>query len=174
MKVYKPTDPLHDGESQSLFLAGSIEMGSAIDWQKQVEDSFSSYDIAIYNPRRDDWDSSWTQSIENEQFYHQVTWELQHQERASAILLYFAPDTKSPISLLELGLFGTQISNAGVAAFGIREEISGNDRLHVVCPDEFWRQGNVEIVCRRYGIPYFKELAPAINEIKRKFIESKL
>jgi hypothetical protein len=44
-----------------------------------------------------------------------------------------APDTKAPISLLELGLFAR------------------SDRVVVGCPDGFWRRGNVEIVCQRYG-----------------------
>ena len=54
--------------------------------------------------------------------------------------MYFDPETKSPISLLELGLF----ANSG--------------KIHVICPEGFWRKGNVDIVCDEYNIPMYKDL----------------
>ena len=62
-------------------------------------------DVTILNPRRDDWDNSWTQSINNPQFREQVEWELEAMEKADIIAMYFDKSTKSPITLLELGLF---------------------------------------------------------------------
>lgn len=118
-----------------IFLAGSIEMGTAVDWQRELADSLSPYAIVL-NPRRDDWDSSWAQTVENVQFTEQVMWELRAMEEADLILMYFAPSTKSPITLLELGL------NA-----------KGETPIIVCCPDEFWRKGNVEITCARYDVP---------------------
>ena len=117
-----------------IFLAGSIEMGSAEDWQTKVTEALRGYDVTILNPRRDDWDSSWKQTIEDPKFREQVEWELQALEEATEILMYFDPKTKSPISLLELGLFAK------------------SGKLIVCCPDGFWRKGNVEIVCKRYGV----------------------
>jgi len=49
--------------------------------------------------------------------------------------MYFDPNTKSPISLLELGLH----ANSG--------------KMIVCCPKGFWRKGNVDIVCERYDVP---------------------
>lgn len=118
----------------AVFLAGSIEMGAAVDWQAEAGRVLSEVGWTVLNPRRDDWDSSWEQSITNPQFREQVEWELAALDAAEKILLYFAPGTKSPISLLELGLH---------AASG---------KLVVVCPEGFWRKGNVDIVCRRYGV----------------------
>ena len=124
-----------------IFLAGSIEMGLAEDWQTRVADYFQDQtEYTILNPRRDDWDSSWVQTIENSNFYQQVNWELNGLERADTIILYLSPETKAPISLLELGLF---------AASG---------KLLVCCPSGFWRKGNVDIVCERYRIPVFEKL----------------
>ena len=60
----------------SVFLAGSIEMGKATRWQDAVVEKLSGYDVDIYNPRRDDWDSSWTQENINEHFRKQVEWEV--------------------------------------------------------------------------------------------------
>jgi hypothetical protein len=102
----------------------------------------------VFNPRRDDWDSSWTQEFENPQFYQQVSWELNALSQSDLIIMYFAPGTQSPISLLEMGLY----ANSG--------------KLHVVCPDGFWRKGNVEIVCNHYNIP----LTNTIDELIEKLI----
>lgn len=124
-----------------VFLAGSIEMGLAEDWQSRVGSYFK--DLAAYtllNPRRDDWDSSWVQAFENPNFYQQVNWELRGLERADKIIWYVSPDTKAPISLLELGLF---------AASG---------KVLLCCPTGFWRKGNVDIVCERYHIPVYEKL----------------
>lgn len=127
----------------AVFLAGSIEMGTAENWQELATSSLSALGWVVLNPRRDDWDASWEQSIENAPFRDQVEWELAALDMAEVILLYFAPGTKSPISLLELGLH---------AASG---------KLLVVCPEGFWRKGNVDIVCRRYGIPTFRTVGDA-------------
>lgn len=118
-----------------VFLAGSIEMGKAENWQTKLTEQFKDTDVTILNPRRDDWDSSWVQSIENAQFREQVEWELKALEDATHILMYFDPNTKSPISLLEFGLYAQ------------------SGKLIVCCPDGFWRKGNVEIVCNRYHVP---------------------
>ncbi len=120
----------------SVFLAGSIEMGAAIDWQAQLINALADLPITIFNPRRPDWDSSWKQTADSPQFREQVEWELDYLAGADVIALYLAPGTKSPISLLELGLHAD----------------SHNTNLIVCCPEGFWRKGNVDIVCQRYGV----------------------
>ena len=125
---------------KSVFLAGSIEMGSAEDWQKSLGEWLSEKNYNVFNPRRTDWDSSWIQSYENPQFSQQVKWELNSLDKADWIVMYLDPKTKSPISLMELGLQ------------------AGSKKLLVVCPDGFWRKGNVEVVCSIYDIPLFNSL----------------
>ena len=129
-----------DFDKPTVFLAGSIEMGKAEDWQSEMSQFFHKLDYSVFNPRRVDWDSTWKQEYENPQFFQQVTWELNALEQSEMILMYLLPGTQSPISLLELGLF-TQTHN-----------------IHVICPQGFWRRGNVEIVCDRYGIPFYENL----------------
>src|SRR5271157_1027896 len=123
----------HYNSHMKIFLAGSIEMGTAEDWQSRVVKDMVGYDIVILNPRRDNWDSSWVQSAENPQFVEQVTWELDQMSDSDIVIFYFDPTTKSPITLLELGLTVGQ----------------GNQQIIVCCPDKFWRKGNVDIVCSR-------------------------
>ena len=127
-----------------LFLAGSIEMGAAENWQEQVALVLGQRCI-ILNPRRDDWDSSWIQDMANPTFLEQVSWELAAMERADTILMYFSPGTRSPITLLELGLFAR------------------SGKLIVCCPQGFWRRGNVDIVCKRYGVPVVESLETLIR-----------
>ncbi len=147
----KPPAPLpQDGAIPSVFLAGSIEMGSAEDWQTQVECALSDLDVLILNPRRDEWDASWEQSITNPLFREQVEWELTGLETASVVAMYFAPATKAPVTLLELGL----CARAG--------------RLVVCCPAGYWRRGNVEVVCRRYGVPLLASLAELTAEVRKR------
>lgn len=140
--MLKPPAPLPPTFTQpSVFLAGSIDQGRAAPWQQTVADALAACAVTILNPRRDDWDASWEQRMDHPQFVAQVTWELDAQERADLIAMYFAPDSYAPITLLELGLF---------AASG---------RLLVCCPPGYWRKGNVDLICARYGIAQAPTLA---------------
>ena len=131
-EIIKPPSPIPDGFS--VFLAGSIELGSAGNWQSFVEQELSGIDIVILNPRRDNWDSSWLQDKSNPKLSEQVEWELSALEAATTIAMYFEPGTKSPVSLLELGLF------------------AHSGKMVVCCPEGFWRKANVDIVCEKYGV----------------------
>lgn len=116
-------------------------MGAAENWQAKVTKYFMELtDFTVLNPRREDWDNSWEQTFTSPNFYQQVNWELNGLDRATHIILYLLPDTKSPVSLLELGLY---------AASG---------KLLICCPTGFWRKGNVDIVAERYGIPVYEDL----------------
>ncbi len=137
---------------KSVFLAGSIEQDKAELWQNKVIRHLEDLAITILNPRRAAWDDSWVQSIDNPQFSGQVNWELDALENADFILIYFDKNTKSPISLLELGLFANT-----------------DKQLFVCCPKGFWRKGNVDIVCNRYNIPTFETLDKMIEVIRNQF-----
>lgn len=154
MKIVKPPERVEYIYSQivKVFLAGSIEMGEAENWQDKLIKEFTimSKKVCFFNPRRDDWDSSWKQEINSANFYEQVTWELDHLDDSDIIALYFDPNTKSPISLLELGLY------------------ADTDKIIVCCPDEFWRKGNVDIVCQRYNIPVFNNYDAWVVGLKNK------
>ena len=134
IEVQAPNEVVLDTEYVNIFLAGSIEMGVAEKWQEKVIAALSDKPIRFLNPRRTDWDSSWSQDIHNEQFVEQVTWELNSLEIAQIVIMYFDPNTKSPISLLELGLHAKE------------------QKLVVLCPEGFWRKGNVDVVCEYYSI----------------------
>ena len=71
MHVIKPLNSVKTSAFK-IFLAGSIDMGKAEDWQTRVADLLKNKSVILFNPRRDDWDSSWEQDIENINFRNQV------------------------------------------------------------------------------------------------------
>jgi hypothetical protein len=102
MRILQSPAPLDfQADQLSLFLAGSIELGKADDWQQQAVQGLSDLDILLLNPRRASWDASIAQSLDNPFFREQVEWELAAQERADIVSFYFAPNTQAPITLLE-------------------------------------------------------------------------
>lgn len=125
-------------------------MGRAEDWQERVgkllEERF-----LVLNPRRNP--EGWKEGVDiqnkdDANFREQVEWELECQEQANAILMYLIPGTMSPISLLELGEFHPTV---------------------VVCPTGFWRKGNVDLVCERYGIKQAESLDAAVDYFMKEW-----
>lgn len=138
----------------TIFLAGSIEMNKATMWQDEVIKFFKDYPSPVfYNPRRNDWDSSWKQSTDCPEFVEQVEWELNALDKAQIIFMYLEPGTLSPISLLELGLF------------------CDSGKLIVCCPEDFWRKGNVDITCNIYKVPCYDTFEEALLALKQEIEE---
>lgn len=146
--VYKPLKnrSLKGTLYPSVFLGGTIDNGDSVDWQnkviKQIEkkelDDYISYDdiqIDIFNPRRDKWNPK----ASHDEKVKQITWELDHLEEADLIIINILPKSMSPISLMELGLFGR---------YDYKNVI-------VFCQQDYWRYENVETVCHRYKIPLY-------------------
>jgi len=150
MQVITAPEELVSHNQTSVFLAGSIESDTAKKWQDIVIDRLSNEKVTLFNPRRNSWDSSWKQEINNPRFKEQVTWELDALEGADIIIMYFDIATKSPITLLEFGLFAK------------------SKKMIVCCPDGFWRKGNVDIVCERYQIDQALSLDDLIDKIKKR------
>lgn len=126
----------------SVFLAGTIDMGESENWQKDFCDSLIGQDITILNPRRDDWNSSWKQHKDNHNFRQQVEWELNAMDKADAIIFNFLENSQSPVTMMELGLYLK----------------SDWGKVIVVCPEGFYRSGNVHIVCEKYNIPVYDNI----------------
>lgn len=156
-KIIQPPIAIPDFiEEFTVFLSGTIDMGNSINWQQKVIDTLKERDIniVILNPRRKDWDASWKQSKDNAEFKGQVDWELDGQYICDLNVMYFAPDSKSPITLLELGL------------------AAESEKLVVCCPEGFYRKGNVDIVCERYGIDQVDNVDAMIEYIVNSYNET--
>jgi hypothetical protein len=150
VKVYPPEDFRSYLTMPSVFLAGSIDMGQAADWQSKIEEALESVDCTVLNPRRKGWDSSWKQEADFPPFREQVEWELDAMESADLIAMHLDMDSKAPVSLLELGLH------------------AHDGKMVVSCPDGYWRKGNVDIVCERAGVPVYEDFQEFVDEIVKR------
>lgn len=133
-----------------IFLAGSINMGQSENWQRMVEKELADEPVVLLNPRRDDWNKNWKPVMSDSNFRVQVEWELNALEQADLILMYFEPQSQSPITLLELGLYAR------------------SKKLMVVCPEGFWRKGNVDIVCKKYHVDTFPTLPDLLGALRMR------
>lgn len=151
IKVFHAPEFINSLPDLSIFIAGTIDNGASEDWQEEcigyIKSMYEETDLVvhIYNPRRIKWDEKLRNSIEDPVFYQQVNWEINALERADRIIMNFLPGSKSPITLLELGLF------------------ADTGKLVVSCPEEFWRSGNVEVVCDRFRIPLYRNIEELLN-----------
>lgn len=151
--IKSPNDFPKDDSRLKIFLGGTIEMGNSVDWQAQLTSELENQHIILLNPRRDDWNKEWKQVSSDTNFHQQVSWELTALEYADIIVMYFAPNSQSPISLLEFGLYAK------------------TNKLLVVCPEGFWRKGNVDIVSERYNIKKFNTLKELTDALKKIILE---
>ena len=137
-KIYTPPTEIEEEDyiNHMVFLAGSIEMDKAVNWQNEIASELEKLpNLTILNPRRSVWDASWEQKVDNPVFRGQVDWELDGIEASDTIIFYFDPNTKSPITLLELGM--------------VCQMIRLDKRVIICCPEGFFRKGNVDIVVDR-------------------------
>lgn len=132
---------------KSIFLAGTTSSTGQRDWRQTLVQSLSELPVDVYNPARQDWDSTWREDFSDSRWAEQVEWELEMQDAADLVVVFFHGVTAAPISLLELGL----CVRSGKA---------------IVCAmDGYSKRGNVEAVCRRYGTTFVTteaELATAV------------
>lgn len=141
----------------SIFLAGTIDNGYSANWQvlasnlidkEMKETKKENKKVLIFNPRRDSWNNTWVNRIHNAEFYQQINWELDCIEKCSHLLFHIEEDSKSPITLMEIGL-----------------SIKLDKPIFISCSPKFYRYGNIEVVCHKYGIPLFDDLPTAIKNL---------
>ncbi|OAK98326.1 hypothetical protein IQ06DRAFT_31110 [Phaeosphaeriaceae sp. SRC1lsM3a] len=135
----------------SVIFYGAIQSEPA--WQSILAASLSDLPIDILDPRRDDWDSSWVEDISFPKFKEQVEWEMDFAKVADVVVFYFPPGALTPIALLELGMY---------AATG---------KVVVCCPEGFYKRGNVQMVCSRYGIDLLEDLDSLKDNVRAKLLE---
>lgn len=148
---YKPND-------FKIFLAGTIDNGDSVNWQNEViwlmkyknsgpdpdkDDSIGN--IVVFNPRRENWNINATEKDVEKQ----ILWEEDHLDEADLIVMVLADNSKSPISLLELGLYGPE------------------GKMIVFCTDKFYRFTNVRLTCEKFNIPL-------VQSVKSNDIVSKI
>ena len=146
MIIITPEETTNQGTcklgSKSVFLAGTIDNGDSLNWQDKViiELINLGIDCEIYNPRREHWNTNPTK----EELEKQIEWEQNHLDSANVIAMVLLDDSKSPISLLELGLYAKE------------------NKLIVFCTSKFYKFDNVRMTCKKYNIELVQDLNPLI------------
>ena len=84
-----------------------------------------------------------------EDIAEQILWEEEKMDEADLILMVIQDDSKSPVSLMELGLYGP------------------SGKMIVFCTDKFYRYTNVRMTCEKYLIPlvnstYVDDILPEV------------
>lgn len=122
-----------------MFLAGTIDNSDSFDWQAELLDWLKDYktekNVIVFNPRRKEWNKN----AGKEELDEQIEWELEALSRCDYIIMNILGTSKSPITLLELGLFHR------------------NPGLYVFCPPEFYRYENVRVSCKKFGVKHFDD-----------------
>lgn len=139
-----PAEIASDGSFTKIFLAGTIDMGSSVDWQMDMYEKFSGMDgrYILFNPRQEHWDASRPGEMD-----YQVRWELDHLEESDIIIMYILGSSKSPISLLEMGLHAR------------------GGKMYVICEDSYYRYDNVRITCGYYDVPLFGSIDELFEKV---------
>ena len=150
MKAIVLTPPSINFETPSgykkIFLAGSIEMGKAEDWQQKVITAVSDFEKVIYNPRRENFPINDPNASEQ-----QIVWEFNHLRDSDIIIFWFSKGSLNPIVLYELGKWGN----------------STNKPIFVGCDQEYERKLDVEIQTKlaRGNIKIYSDLKEMCDEI---------
>jgi hypothetical protein len=158
-----PSYRFADVDNISVFLAGAIDMGSAVDWQSQVIDEAADYfdntNITFYNPRRPGKFTG-EQTIDNPKFAEQVNWELERIDRCDIFFLHLPADSKAPISLMELGYYLGRIHENPARFSGQRCVIS--------VEEGYYRRGNIEVILNREGMTLYPDLTDALRSLEEQ------
>ena len=120
--------------AKSIFLAGTIDNGDSSNWQEELIEKCKDLNVTFFNPRRKEWNPEAT-TFDLE---YQIKWEQKHLDNADLIIMCLLDNSKSPISLLEMGLYAQ------------------SRKLIVFCNPEFYRWDNVRFTCDKYNIPLYK------------------
>lgn len=134
----------------SVFLAGTIDDGQSANWQRELINKIYSGlpdNVIVFNPRRDNWNKNANVDTLREQ----INWEQEHLLNSSIIVMVLLDDSKSPVSLMELG------------------EFCDSQKIVVFCTENFYRFENIKDLCERFEIPLFE--TNDINEIADKVVE---
>ncbi|KAI1028832.1 hypothetical protein LB503_002251 [Fusarium chuoi] len=145
-----PRKPDLGDKGVSIFLAGLTTRTDETDWRETLTNNLIHHRVTILNPNRPDWDSTWKEDFSDKRWEEQIWWELDMQEAADIIVFMFHPLTDAPISLMELGL-------------AVK---SKSKRIIVCAQDGYRKKGNVEAVCKRYGVT----LVSTVNELRDTII----
>jgi nucleoside 2-deoxyribosyltransferase len=151
-RVYHTVFGLGHKDPIKIFFAGSIDNGMTEEWQdklfRDINDTPTEAelkkDIVCFNPRRKNWSK-----LEEDKLTEQIEWELNHIDVADLVVVYFADDSYSPITMLELGTL-----------------LARHKNIVIYCSPKFYRYRNIRVTSERYGYSVcetYEEFLDSVN-----------
>lgn len=131
--------------THSYFLAGAIDMGAAVDWQKLAIEYFSELRCVLFNPRRA---TPFTPDMLDEQ----VEWELDAMKVVDTVLMWFPKDSKAPVAMLETGF----LLPTGKLVLGAEEG--------------YYRRRNLELTAQRFNVVCHATLSETLYAARDRMI----
>ncbi|MDG1333826.1 MAG: nucleoside 2-deoxyribosyltransferase domain-containing protein [Crocinitomicaceae bacterium] len=139
--IFRPPNDISQipQDRASVFLAGSMATTRKNNWRQTATRTFQAayHFFDPTNPRHN--------NLNDEEMRNHIKWELEAMKLSDIIILNFLPDSLSPISLVEIGMY-----------------ISSN-KLVVVCPKEFYKWRYIDTLCNEYNTPIFNQLEDVLN-----------
>lgn len=135
----------------TVFLAGAIDMGKAVNWQAEVIDKLKDLpNLTIYNPRR-------IEDFAPHMLDEQIKWELEMLNVCDLIFMWFPRDALAPISFFEAGLFW-------------------NSRKLIVGAEQgFYRRRNLEMTADYYmsedSLMLYDNLDTMVDKVKAYYFQ---
>ncbi|KAI5460448.1 hypothetical protein BGZ63DRAFT_387257 [Mariannaea sp. PMI_226] len=152
-KIVRAPQPPGQFKWPSIFLAGTISAPGEPDWREDVSKALAYQPLVIFNPKRDDWDSTWKESLSDSRWAEQIQWELDMQDQATIVAVFFDATTDAPTSLSEMGL----AARAG--------------KLIACALDGYSKRGYVEAVCRQYKATFVTTEEDFKMAVRSKMVE---
>lgn len=139
--TYTANNPIKAKEAHKdyVFLAGSIDLNLDGNWRQEVTDQVGDK-VHFIDPTISGHDA-----MDDLQMENHINWELDMLNLADKVFLNFLPESKSPISLIELGMYAR------------------TSKLIVVCPNAFFKSRYIKTLCKKYKIPLFTTVDTAIR-----------
>lgn len=126
-------------DKEYIFLAGSMVTEPEVNWRQTVVNNLqeSYHFLDPTNPNHN--------SLGDVEMREHIKWEFNGLRIADYIILNFLPDSLSPISMVELGMY------------------IATRKLIVVCPKEFYKWRYIDTLCKEYNTPIFNQLEDVLN-----------
>ncbi|SEC82566.1 Nucleoside 2-deoxyribosyltransferase like [Tenacibaculum sp. MAR_2009_124] len=144
--VYKSDKnlPQKSNSKKLVFLAGSLSIDKIDNWRNTLVNSYST-NFDFIDPTNDNYVLLNTSQMEKH-----INWELEGLELSDIIFMNLLPESKSPISMVELGLYAK------------------SNKLIICCPEIFYQYRYIKTIAKKYNAALFTELEKGIQHLKKE------
>lgn len=145
--IYTSTNKLPKKEKgkEYFFLAGSIDYHLQSNWRQEIINKTGS-SVHFFDPTRIDHNE-----LSNFKMKEHIKWELDALDISDKIILNFLPNAKSPISLVELGMYVS------------------TSKLIVICPNEFYQSRYIKVLCNKHKTSIFNTINEAVQYLSENY-----